>query len=253
MKVNADYHIHTKYSGDGFGKIEEKAIEAEKKGLKQIAITDHGFGHRINGITRNQLSEMRKEIDRVNAKYKVDVLLGVEGNLLARDGTIDVTKDDEKILDIVLVGFHVFGKPKNHKEKFKFFYMNFLAKLFFYTKKRLDINTEAYIKAIEKNNIDIITHPGHAMKVDAVRLAKTCVKNNVMMELNGKRIQYKKSTFPDVINTGVKFVINSDSHTNKSVGGCSHGIKFAQKHNIPENQIINIGEFKNPKFKLKNS
>ena len=250
MKVNADYHNHTKYSGDGFGKIEEKAISAEKKGLSQIAITDHGFAHRINGISRQDLKEMRKEVDRINQKYKVDVLLGVEGNLIGRDGTTDITKDDEKILDIVLVGFHVFGKPKDMKERFKFFYMNFLAKLFFYTKKRIDINTNAYINAIKKSNIDIITHPGHAMKVDAVKLAKACVKHDVMLELNGKRIQYKRSTFQDVIKTGVKFVINSDSHTNKGIGECSHGINFAKKYNIPEEQIFNIGEFKNPKFKL---
>ena len=38
----ADYHTHTVYS-HGTGSVLENALIAKEKGLKEIAITDHGF------------------------------------------------------------------------------------------------------------------------------------------------------------------------------------------------------------------
>ena len=52
MNFLGDYHTHTIYSRKKFipyyhakGTIEENILEAKKVGLKEIAITDHGFNH----------------------------------------------------------------------------------------------------------------------------------------------------------------------------------------------------------------
>ena len=46
-KMLFDYHTHTTFS-HGKGSIEDNVKEAVKKGLKAIAITDHGPGQRIS-------------------------------------------------------------------------------------------------------------------------------------------------------------------------------------------------------------
>ena len=44
MILTADYHTHTPYS-HGKNTVEENVARAKEIGLKQIAITDHGFSH----------------------------------------------------------------------------------------------------------------------------------------------------------------------------------------------------------------
>ena len=104
-----DYHTHTVYS-HGKGTIEENVLQARKKGLKQIAVTDHGFGHIAYGVKRGKFAEMRKETDRLNAQYPdIKVLLGLECNLISSDGDIDLREGEEKLLDVIVCGFHKFA------------------------------------------------------------------------------------------------------------------------------------------------
>ena len=106
MRITADYHTHTIYS-HGKGTIRENVEEAIKKGLKAIGICDHGPGHFLYGIKRDKIYQMRKEVDRLNKEYKeIDILLGVEANIIGFDGTIDVDEEVIDMLDILLLGFH---------------------------------------------------------------------------------------------------------------------------------------------------
>jgi DNA polymerase III alpha subunit (gram-positive type) len=47
--IEGDYHTHTYYS-DGVSSVEDMVEAAIKKGLKTIAITDHGSGHILSGV-----------------------------------------------------------------------------------------------------------------------------------------------------------------------------------------------------------
>ncbi|MDE7076840.1 MAG: PHP domain-containing protein, partial [Clostridia bacterium] len=61
MILTADYHTHTPYS-HGKNTVLENATAAKKLGLKEIAITDHGFNHLLFGLKRKKLSDLRAEI-----------------------------------------------------------------------------------------------------------------------------------------------------------------------------------------------
>ncbi|HHY91255.1 MAG TPA: PHP domain-containing protein, partial [Clostridiales bacterium] len=63
MKIFADYHTHTRYS-HGKGTIQQNVEAAQRKGLKEIAITDHGSGHFLYGVKRKDIFKMKKEIER---------------------------------------------------------------------------------------------------------------------------------------------------------------------------------------------
>ena len=77
----ADYHTHTIYS-HGTGTVLENAMVAKEKGLKEIAITDHGFSHMYFGLKREKLADLRRDIDEATQKTGVKVYLGVEANLM---------------------------------------------------------------------------------------------------------------------------------------------------------------------------
>ena len=82
MNILADYHTHTIYS-HGRGTIEDNVVEAIKKGIKTIGISDHGYKHLGFGIKLKDLMKMREEVDLLNDKYKdINILLGMECNIL---------------------------------------------------------------------------------------------------------------------------------------------------------------------------
>ncbi len=73
MILLGDYHTHTIYS-HGWGTIEDNVKVAVKKGLKQIAITDHGFDHRMFGVNRKVIGEMREEVERLKKIYDLRLI-----------------------------------------------------------------------------------------------------------------------------------------------------------------------------------
>ncbi len=190
----------------------------------------------------------KREIEAIKDKYKVEVLFGLETNLISRDGHIDLTKEEEEHLDVVLMGFHKMIYAKSLKDRFTFFLPNMVSALLgHYSQKRIDINTRAYIKALHNNNIDVVTHLGYGMAVDPVEVAKACVKTNTYLELNGKRIKFKPNQMQDIIDTGVMFIVNSDAHKKERVGETNLGMSFVLKYNIPIDRVANLNKL--PKFK----
>ena len=69
MKVFADYHTHTIYS-HGKGTIRDNVEAAIKRGLKEIAISDHGPGHIGFGVKKKNLYKIKREIEGLSKEYK---------------------------------------------------------------------------------------------------------------------------------------------------------------------------------------
>ena len=91
MEILADYHTHTVYS-HGKGSIEDNVKVAISKGIKKIGISDHGYKNVAYGVKIDDFEKMREEIDILNEKYKnqIEILLGVECNILDNKGNIDL-------------------------------------------------------------------------------------------------------------------------------------------------------------------
>ena len=96
MLLYGDYHTHTLYSRHHHGKgtVLENASVAADKGLKQIAITDHGFNHEFFGIRRKNIPSLQEDILNAKEITGVDILLGVEANIISLDGDVDVVVAD---------------------------------------------------------------------------------------------------------------------------------------------------------------
>ena len=249
MILHGDYHTHTVYS-DGIGTIEENVQSALFKGLKQIALTEHSFTHMMFGISRNDLPKYKAEIEQVREKYKdkdIDILFGIESNLINLDGDIDITMQEREMFDVLVVGYHKTYLPNSIANFFNFFLPN-SYRIFKQSKKRIQKNTDAYIKAIKKYNIDIIAHLNYGgCRVDCVQIAKVAKQYGAYIELNGKRILFTDREILDMQKTGVKFIISSDAHQPKKVGKNSKAFNIIERLGIPAEQVANIDKI--PTFK----
>ncbi len=149
MILFGDYHTHTVYS-DGQGTVEQNVISAKEKGLKQIALTEHGYRHMASGIKRYDVPRYLSEIDSVRKNYAgVDVLYGIEANILSLKGDIDLTLSEQKQFDVIIVGFHKSFLPKTIGAFFNFWLPNNLP--FFRSRpKQIEKNTQAFISAMKK-------------------------------------------------------------------------------------------------------
>lgn len=238
MILYGDYHTHTPYS-HGKGTILENALMAKQKGLKEIAITDHGFNHKLYGMKRADLAQMRKEIEVAKQKTGVNILLGVEANFIDSNGNVDITEDDLDKLDILLVGYHKFVTSTSAKEQARFLLTNNSVVL-----RNLDStiqrNTIAILKALDKYPISVITHLGAGMPVNSVEIAKYARDKGTLIELNGKRITFTKDEIQQMVKENVKFIINSDAHSAERVGETNKGLNLMIKYNIPPELVVNL-------------
>lgn len=240
IKLYGDYHTHTIYS-HGKGTILDNVLEARKKGLREIAITDHGPDHYMFGIKRSDIIRMREEIDIINdSNGDIKVLLGVESNLISLDGDIDVDEDDLKYLDILLLGYHSAVAVKTPGD-FKMLYIDNLSAKFSKRTydKAIEQNTSALIKAIKGHKIDIITHPGAKIPIDTASLAEAASLRGTALEINSSHGYLTAEYVRAAMASGVNFVINSDAHTPARVGCFDAGIRTAEEAGLSAERIIN--------------
>lgn len=255
MKLTADYHTHTVYS-HGKGNIYENAESAKKLGLKEIGITDHGFSHPAYGVRRRELLKMKTECYDASEKTGVNVILGVEANILNDSGKTDVRTSDYDYLDLYLAGFHKFvlANPFSYA---KLMLPNYFDNAFRVkpSKRLVGETTKAYIEVIKKNPIDIITHTNFCVFADAVEVAKACADYGTYMELNSKKTHLTDEELANVLKTGVKFVVDSDAHTTDRVGDTLRVEEQLKRVNFPFDRIANadgrLPDFRFKRFKNK--
>ena len=239
MVVTGDFHTHSKFSRLGHGKdtIENMVKYAESKGLKSLAITDHGPKHILFPISKKNLKKARSIVDEINKKSKIKVYLGVEANLIKADGTIDLTTEEIEMLDVLLVGYHMatfvdfvgfVDKNNNSTEQVK-------------------KNTQAYINMLNKYNVNIITHIQEHIKVDLKPIAELCAKKGTLIEINNKHLRLNAEDAKILIDSGCKMIVNSDAHNKERIGIVDNALEFIKENKIPLDRVVNINKEYIPK------
>jgi len=233
-----DLHTHTTYS-HGKGSVEDNVREAFNKGMEFFAISDHGPGHLFYGINRNDIVNIRNDIERMNVKYpKLSVKLSVEANIIKNGNGLDVKEDEFEEYDFVIAGYHygLFGCDciKN------WLWSKGLIKN---DEKLRKSNTEMVINALRKNDISILTHPGDKGPFDIKAIAEVCAETDTYMEINtwhGHLTVEELKIAAEV--PDVKFIVSSDAHSPQRVGDVKGGIIRALEAGIDLNRIVNIKE-----------
>jgi putative hydrolase len=250
MILTADYHTHTKYS-HGKGTVLENALSAKELGLKEIAITDHGFSHPAFGLRKRKLPSLIEDCRLATEETGVKTLVGVESNLISDKGKTDLPVKLYDKFDIFLMGIHKFV-TYTPPTFFKLFVPNqFCSMLKKEPSKRLIAeNTKAVINAIKNNPIDILTHLNFVSYTDAVEVAKCASDYGTYIELNSKKQHLSDEEIFKVVQTGVNFVIDSDAHSPSRVGEISLVANMLARVEVPLDRIFNI-DGKTPDFRFK--
>lgn len=249
MKFQGDYHTHT-VASDGKATVLDMVTAAKDKGLREIAITDHGFGKIFWGLRKKKFEHQIGEIE--SARAELPTLLGIEGNLMNCRGKIDIKPNVREKLDIVLFGVHV-NVRFSLGAMFTFLFPNLLwAFLHFTPRFQRRYNTKLVRRAIENNEIDVWTHPNKYFKIDVIEVAKVCMARGTLIELNGKRIHFRPIDFERMSKLGCKFIINSDAHKPRRVGDFARAEEFLKNCEYDPKTIINLNqtftEYKNEKL-----
>ena len=233
-----DLHTHTTYS-HGKGSVEDNVRQAFNEGLEYIAISDHGPGHLFYGINRNEIVNMRNDIERMNVKYpKLNVKMSVEANIVKNGNGLDIRDEEFEEFDFIIAGYHygLFGCSCVR---------NWLWNKGFRSgeEKLKESNTQMVINALRNNDISILTHPGDKGPFDIRKLAEVCAEKDTLMEINtwhGHMTEEEIKTAAEV--EDVKFIISSDAHTPDRVGSFKEGIERAARAGLDLSRIVNIRE-----------
>ena len=226
--IKGDLHCHSKWDG-GKNTILEIAEKAMEMGYAYLGISDHTKFLRIeHGLNEKQLAQQKKEIDKVNLKFKIAnlkfrILQGCEANIL-NDGSIDIRDEALKKLDYVIAGVHSSFKMEKSKM------------------------TERIIRAMENSNVDIISHPtGRILKrrdeyqIDFDKILKVAKETGTILEINSypERLDLNDVNIRRAKEIGVKMAINTDSHHRDQMRFIEFGIAQSRRGWAEKEDIIN--------------
>ncbi len=242
MLLTGDYHTHTPYS-HGKHTVAENVSRAKEVGLKEIAITDHGFSHVVYGLRRKEVAAYREECRAAEEQYGVKVLVGMEANIQGRSGKVDMREKDYENFDIFLCGYHIVIYYETLAQSLSYGFGNLLLNSILRktTKTQLTKNTLAYINAIKKNPIDILTHVNFQCPCHSLEVAKCAADYGTYIELNAKKNHFTDEELCEMVQkTDVRFVINSDAHSMGRVGDTKLVEEQLKRIAFPLERIDNI-------------
>ncbi len=222
MKLVADLHTHTIASGHAYSTVLENTRVAADRGLEMIALTDHGPAL-PGGTYKHFFANLRVLPVKI---FGVEVLRGIEANIMDQQGGLDLGDYFLEKLDIVLAGLHRDC----------------------YDPGSVEANTRALVAAIASGKVDVIVHPGNpAFPIDANQVAEAAARHGVLLEINnssltglarkGSRDNCFKLAEHVALHKG-QVCLGSDAHFAGHVGELEVAAELARKH-LSDEQIIN--------------
>lgn len=222
MNFVVDTHTHSIASGHAYSTLEEMTKAARDKGLKMLILTDHGSSM----IGAPEIIYFRN-LHTISRKInEIDVLAGVEANVIDYNGNIDIDLKTCKRLDFIIASFHnLCIKPDN-----------------------VETHTKAAIKAISNPYIDVIGHPGNPeYQLNLEEFVLGCKKYNKPIEINNHSFTARKGSSGNCHeilklckNHGVKIVCGSDAHFSEDVGASDKINNMFKEIEFPEELLLCI-------------
>lgn len=224
MLYPIDLHIHTNANPHAYSTLEENINRALQKGMKVIAITNHGPALQDSPHWWS-LVNMRVIPEYVDG---MRILRGVETNILDTEGNFDINQRVYDTMDIILCGLHSVEKYGDTKDKEK--------------------NTKAVINIMRKQKIDIMVHLGNPeFPLDYESVVKEAKALNIAVEINNSSLRNsRKGSKPNcekilALCKEYKCMISlgTDSHISYDIGEFAEAQELLNNINFPKEYIIN--------------
>lgn len=223
MKYIMDMHTHTVASGHAYNTLFENAKYASEIGLQLLGTTDHGplMPDAPHEWYFGNFKTLPREL------FGITMLYGCEANIIDYEGNFDLPLERQEKLDIMIASIH---EPVMQASNDK------------------DLNTLAFLKAMDNPNVNIIGHPGNPrFPVHEEELVKKAKEKNILIEINNS--SFTTSRPGSDINCsklalackeyGVRIILNSDAHVCLRIGDFSNAEKMLKKIQFPDELIIN--------------
>lgn len=223
MKIIADLHTHSVASGHAYSTVNEMALEASRKGLQALALTDHGPAL-PGGPHLYHFGAMRFIPAWIAG---VRILRGVEANIIDSEGTLDMPDNYLARLDFAMAAFH---------EDCGF------------NDQGIDRNTEAVLRTMQNPRIKAIAHSGNpAFPVHLEKLVQGAVETGTALEINNSSFDMSRSgSRPQceqlarlIARSGAAVVVGSDAHIAQGVGEFDNAHEVIVKAGIHCEQVMN--------------
>ena len=225
MKIEIDTHSHTLVSGHAYNTIREMADMAAKKGLKGLAITEHA--PKMPGSTHLFYFQNLKVVPR--QMCGIELLMGVELNIMDEEGTVDLPEEVIRGLDISIASIH---SPCYAGEK---------------TEEAI---TRTYLNTMEKDYVDIIGHPDDGrFPVNYDALARAARETGTLLEVNNSSLNprgFRQNTRENAVKMleyckkyGTKVVLGTDSHVDVTIADYRYVREVLEETAFPEELIAN--------------
>ena len=117
------------------------------------------------------------------------------------------------------------------------------------SEKLVQYNTNAYINTIKNNPVDILSHIHFLTPCNVKEVAKCAADYGTYIELNSKKQHLSDEQLALILETGARFVIDSDAHSAARVGEISLVEEQLKRVNFPLERIDNI-EGRLPTFRF---
>ncbi len=214
-----DLHSHTLFSPCGVHTVLEMLQAAKDRGLKGLAITDHGsfVGGTANSVFFERLSQPVPGI----RLYK-----GVEANVVDRNGRTDVKSRYLPWTDLVLLGFHHFPEKDLDPREY----------------------SDIMIQTLECNPcVDVVTHPNMPdFPMDFRSLAREARRLGVAVELNNSKVALGRVS-SEITRRLVEIcaeeealvAVNSDAHTVEEPGDTRAIGAIMEEVDFPLELVVN--------------
>ena len=224
MRTLLDVHTHTIASGHAFSTMQEMAQAAAEKGLQLLGITEHAPG--IPGTCAPIYFKNLRCVPR--QMYGVELMLGVELNILNYQGDIDMEEELLSRLDLRIAGIHSLC----------------------YTPGTTDENTAAMIGAIRNPWVDIISHPGDgtaSLHFEPIVLAAK--EHHTLLEINNSSLNPIRQKVAARDNNleilrlckryEIPVILGSDAHISFDIANYDHIHELLRLTEFPEALIMN--------------
>lgn len=221
----SDMHTHSIASGHGTScTISDMAKKAAQKGLKLLGVTDHGPATLAAGTP----SYFRSLTFSPKKRFGVELLYGIELNILDTAGHVDLEKELLERLDYAIASMHAQNyRPGSCEE-----------------------NTAAYLNAMANPCVKLLGHCDNPQyPADYEKLAAHANENGVAFEINeaslapygyrGDTRENNREILRCCLKYQVPVLLSSDSHGAEHIGDFTYASDFVHEAMFPESLILN--------------
>lgn len=219
--LETDTHTHTIASTHAFSTILELAQYAAKRGIKGIAVTDHGPAI-PDGAHEWHFGSMRTLPPYIEG---VRVLHGVEANIMDYEGTLDICERYQKELDWVIASYHDPCCQPGAVEQ----------------------HTASYLKVAENPYVDVIGHSGtESYRYDYEKVIPVFKARGKLVEINSHSFSSRKGAKENCREIALlckkyeaPIVVNSDAHSCFVLGDLKEALSMLEEIRFPKELIVN--------------